>query len=95
MLPEKGARIRTVAWLLRLPVQPPVMAGRSWRALHRIFSRLRISATKDSTAVNRDAKSLLHADSRNLKESDNFAASFGNFMKGQLAQGRRPREGQR
>ena len=38
--------------------------------------------TWTSIAVNRDAKSLLHADSRNLKSSDNFAISFGNFTGG-------------
>ena len=37
-----------------------------------------------SIAVNRDAKSLLRADSRNLKASDNFAVSFGDFQGGLL-----------
>ena len=40
--------------------------------------------TWTSIAVNRDAKSLLHADSRNLRNSDNFAISFGNFTGGFL-----------
>ena len=34
--------------------------------------------------MNRDAKSLLHADSRNLRGSDNFAVSFGDFKGGLL-----------
>ena len=34
--------------------------------------------------MNRDAKSLLHADSRNLRGSDNFAVSFGEFKGGFL-----------
>ena len=40
--------------------------------------------TWTSIAVNRDAKSLLHADSRNLRGSDNFAISFGDFTGGFL-----------
>ena len=40
--------------------------------------------TWTSIAVNRDAKSLLHADSRTLRGSDNFAISFGDFTGGFL-----------
>ena len=46
-------------------------------------------------AINRDAKSLLHADSRNLRGTDNFAVSFGDFSGGLLwiesTQGKEPR----
>ena len=49
-----------------------------------ISKHARKGFTWTSLAVNRDAKSLLHADSRNLKGSDNFAASFGDFRGGLL-----------
>ena len=49
-----------------------------------ISKRARKGFTWTSIAVNRDAKSLLHADSRNLKGSDNFAVSFGDFKRGLL-----------
>ena len=49
-----------------------------------ISKHARKGFTWTSIAVNRDAKSLLHADSRNLKDSDNFAVSFGDFKGGLL-----------
>ena len=37
-----------------------------------------------SFAINRDAKSILHTDCRNLRGSENFAVSFGDFKDGFL-----------
>ena len=49
-----------------------------------ISKHARKGFTWTSIAVNRDAKSLLHADSRNLKGSENFAVSFRDFKGGWL-----------
>ena len=49
-----------------------------------IANQARKGLTWTSFAINRDAKSLLHTDCRNLKESENFAVSFGDFKGGFL-----------
>eukprot|EP00439_Symbiodinium_sp_Y106_P025788 s1199_g3.t1 len=49
-----------------------------------ISKHARKGFTWTSIAVNRDAKSLLHADSSNLKGSENFAVSFRDFKGGWL-----------
>ena len=53
-------------------------------ALFSKHARKGFTGTSIATAANRDAKSLLHADSRNLKGSENFAVSFGDFKGGLL-----------
>ena len=49
-----------------------------------IATQARPGFTWTSFAINRDAKSLLHTDCRNLRGSENFAVSFGGFKNGFL-----------
>ena len=49
-----------------------------------IAKQARSGFTWTSFAINRDAKSILHTDCRNLRGSENFAVSFGDFKDGFL-----------
>ena len=49
-----------------------------------IAKQARPGFTWTSFAINRDAKSILHTDCRNLRGSENFAVSFGDFKDGFL-----------
>ena len=49
-----------------------------------IAKQARPGFTGTSFAINRDAKSILHTDCRNLRGSENFAVSFGDFKDGFL-----------
>ena len=49
-----------------------------------IAKQARPGFTWTSFAINRDAKSILHTDCRNLRGSENFAVSFGDFKNGFL-----------
>ena len=49
-----------------------------------VAKQARPGFTWTSLAINRDAKSLLHTDCRNLRGNENFAVSFGDFKNGFL-----------